>query len=614
MSGQSLHMPPRAPLEMPEQNLRQAPDAPRDTAGKSIWRSAVFLPALAITAGLLWSLYGLLKESGMSNLEYLLLTLIGMTFVWITLAVSTAAIGLMRRRAPDTPANPSEALDVALLVPIYNENTSDVFGNAKAMLDDLPEGEHTFSLFILSDTRDEAIASQEEQAFESLRATAGIKVHYRRRVENTDRKTGNLVEWITNYGAAYDAMLILDADSLMSGRAIARLTDELAADPKAGLIQSFPMLLAGNSLFARLQQFSHTAYGWLLAEGLAAWSQTEGNYWGHNAIVRTRAFAATAGLPHLKGLRGQRDLIMSHDFVEASLLRRAGWRVRFLPRIAGSFEEAPGTLIDYVVRDARWCRGNLQHLRLLGTAGLHPVSRFHLFQGAAAYLMSPAWFVLLVFWALLGRGAETNIVTYFSEASPLFPSWPPEMTHIDSAMFLLVMYGMLLATKIAGAAVIAAYPKASRVYGGRLAFLTAFVVEVAMSIAYAPIMMIQQTKAVVRAALTRSNGWAPQQRDARAYPLRTLIAFHWSETLLGLLLLAGVSSGLVSLWLFPIMASLVLAIPLSALSAWQLGRRLPKGLRLESPLSLREPAIQRKARAARTEFENDLAEPNIAAE
>ena len=614
MSGQTLNMPPRAPLDMPEQDLRRAPGAPKDPSGRAIWRSAVFLPAFALTAGLLWSIYGLLMQSGMSNLEYLLLTLIGLTFVWITLAVSTAAIGLMRRRKPETPATPTEALSVALLVPIYNENTSDVFGNARAMLNDLPERDHTFSLFILSDTRDPEIAALEEQAFQSLHANAGINVHYRRRAENTDRKTGNLVEWITNYGAAYEAMLVLDADSLMSGQAIARLTDELAADPKAGLIQSFPMLLAGNSLFARLQQFSHTAYGWLLAEGLAAWSQTEGNYWGHNAILRTRAFAATAGLPYLKGLRGQRDLIMSHDFVEASLLRRAGWRVRFLPRISGSFEEAPGTLIDYAVRDARWCRGNLQHLRLLGTAGLHPVSRFHLFQGAAAYLMSPAWFILLVFWALLGRDADTNIVTYFSETNPLFPSWPPEMTHINSAMFLLVMYGMLLAPKIAGAAVIAAYPKASRVYGGRLAFLTAFLVEVAFSIAYAPILMIQQTKAVLRAALTRSNGWAPQQRDARSYPLRTLIAFHWSETIIGLLLLAGVIAGLVSLWLLPIMTSLLLAIPLSAISARKLGGRLPKGLRLESPLSLREPAIQRKARAARSEFKDDLAAQDIPAE
>ena len=155
----------------------------------------------------------------------------------------------------------------------------------------------------------------------------------------------------------------------------------------AGLIQTFPMLIGAQTVFARLQQFSNIAYGWLLAEGLATWARSEGNYWGHNAIIRTRAFATSAMLPHLRS-RGDDDLILSHDFVEAGLLRRAGWGVRFLPRVTGSFEETPATLIDYVIRDRRWCRGNLQHLRLLGTKGLHPVSRFHLFHGAVAYLLS----------------------------------------------------------------------------------------------------------------------------------------------------------------------------------------------------------------------------------
>ncbi len=614
MSGSELHMPPRAPLQMPEQNLRRAPATQASGTSKSFWRHVVFLPAIAITAGLLFGLYHVLEQMGMSPLEYLLLSLIGLTFVWITLSVSTAALGLYARRKSVDAPRPSEALTVALLVPIYNENTSSVFGNARAMLEDLPDTSHEFSLFVLSDTRDPTIAAQEEEAFQALLSETTARVHYRRRAENKDRKTGNLVDWITCYGAAYDAMLVLDADSLMSGRAIARLTDELSSDPKAGLIQSFPLLLAGDSLFSRLQQFSHIASGWLLAEGLAAWSQSESNYWGHNAIIRTRAFAGAAGLPYLKGPRGRRDLIMSHDFVEASLLRRAGWRVRFLPRISGSFEEAPGTLIDYAQRDARWCRGNLQHLRLLGTAGLHPVSRFHLLQGAAAYLMSPAWFVLLVFWALLGRDAETNVIAYFSETNPLFPSWPPEMTHVDSGVFLLVMYAMLLAPKIASAVVIASQRKTSRLYGGRLAFLSAFLVEVAFSIAYAPIMMIQQTKAVLRASLTRSSGWAPQRRDARAYSIGTLLAFHWAETLLGLMLLAGVLSGLVSLWLLPIVISLCFAVPLSALSAQALGPRLPLWLRMENPLTLREPMIQRKARAARSAVEAQLTAAEIPAE
>lgn len=610
-------MPPRAPLHMQVQDFavppttRATPDHPPRNALR--WRLAVFAPAVIGTALLMFGIYGWLSGSGMTWLEWVLLSMIGATFVWVTLSVSTVAVaiaGILARENAESRA-PADvaALDVALLVPIYNEVPWDVFGNAAAMLNDLDQraGPHRYTLFILSDTRDAAIAAQEWQAFERLRSDApkGIDVHYRRRAMNTDKKVGNLVDWITGWGAAFEGMVVLDADSLMSGRAIERLASELSADPEAGLIQTFPMLIGAQTLFARLQQFSNIAYGWLLAEGLALWSRSEGNYWGHNAIIRTRAFASSAGLPHLPS-RARRDLILSHDFVEAGLLRRAGWQVRFLPRVTGSFEETPGTLIDYTLRDRRWCRGNLQHLRLLRTAGLHPVSRFHLLHGAVAYLLSPAWFVLLIVWALLGKDADTNVIRYFNEANPLFPDWPPAMSHIDSAVFLIIMYAMLLTPKLTGAAMIALTPKATRIYGGHRAFLTAFVVEVLLSIAYAPIMMIQQTQAVLRATFTRSEPWSPQQRAATGYPLSLLIRFHWVETLLGLILLWGVMAGLISLWLLPIVFSLVLAVPLSALSSLNIAQLAPEGLRMDSPHTLREPAIVARARKARATIKAQL--------
>ncbi|MEW9919567.1 glucans biosynthesis glucosyltransferase MdoH [Marimonas sp. MJW-29] len=607
-------MPPRAPLEMRAQDLRAAP-TPRVSApapvSPTLWRVATFLPALIGTVLLLYGLYAWLAGAGMTGLEWLLLSMIGATFVWVTLSVSTVGVaiaGLLAREQSQQRAPASVApLDVALLVPVYNEVPWDVFGNAAAMLDDLAarNGPHRYTLFVLSDTRDERIAAQEWQAYQRLAATARFPVHYRRRAENTDKKVGNIVDWVTGWGAAYDAMLVLDADSLMTGRAIERLASELSADPDAGLIQSFPMLIGAETLFARLQQFSNIAYGWLLAEGLALWSRSEGNYWGHNAIIRIRAFAQSAGLPHLTS-RGRDDLILSHDFVEAGLLRRAGWRVRFRPRVTGSFEETPATLIDYTLRDRRWCRGNLQHLRLLRTAGLHPVSRFHLLHGAVSYLLSPAWFLLLVFWALLGKDAETNVIRYFNEANPLFPDWPPAMSHIDSAVFLVIMYAMLLTPKIVGAAIISAVPAATRIFGGHGAFLGAFLTEVLLSVAYAPIMMIQQTKSVLRAALTRSEAWAPQRRDVQRYPLMTLVKFHWLETAIGIVLTLGLVSGLVSLWLIPIAASLLLAVPLSALSGVNLARGAPRSLALHSPYTLREPAIVARARTARAEIRAEL--------
>ena len=607
------HMPKRAPLAMPMQDFAAAPDVVVTAPVKRapFRRVAVFVPALVTTALMVWGLHSVFESGGMSGLEYVLLTLIGLTFVWVTLAVSTVTVGLIGRLDPAQRAARAAPLDVALLVPVYNERPSDVFGNAAAMLNDLARqtGGHRYSLFVLSDTRDDALAAQEMRAFDTLKHTAPFPVHYRRRAENTDRKVGNLLDWITGWGAAYEAMVVLDADSLKTGRAIDTMACELAADPQSGLIQSCPQLIGADTLFARMQQFSNVAYGWLLAEGLAHWARTEGNYWGHNAIIRTRAFAAAAGLPHLRSVTGRSDLILSHDFVEASLLRRAGWRVRFLPRISGSYEETPGTLIDYVIRDNRWCRGNLQHLRLLATRGLHPVSRFHLFQGAAAYLMSPAWFILLVFWALLGRDAETNVITYFNEANPLFPNWPPAMTHIDSAAFLVVMYAMLLAPKVACATLITAHAKAVKLFGGRGAFLRAVGVELALSVAYAPIMMVQQTRAVLRSVFGRGNGWQPQKRDAGAYPLGKLIQFHWIETVIGGLLLVGLMAGLVSLWLLPIMTSLLFAVPLSALSA-----TTASALRLDNPLTLREPTIVAHARAARAGLRAHIETPDMAAE
>ncbi|WP_299499649.1 glucans biosynthesis glucosyltransferase MdoH [uncultured Roseobacter sp.] len=612
----AMTMPPRAPLSMRVQDLSACPeDNPSRMSEHAFgWRVALFVPALIATLLLVSGMHGWLAEMGMTGLEWVLLTLIGITFIWVTLSVSTVGVaiaGLLARETAQTRRRSEVVpMDVALLVPIYNEVPCDVFGNATAMLDDLARrgGPHRYTLFVLSDTRDDMIAEDELRAFAALEASApeGFAVHYRRRETNSDKKVGNLVDWITGWGAAYEAMLVLDADSLMTGRAIDRLADELSVDPRAGLIQTFPMLIGAETVFARLQQFSNIAYGWLLAEGLANWARSEGNYWGHNAIIRTKAFAASAGLPYLQGRKGKAELILSHDFVEAGLLRRAGWCVRFLPRVTGSFEETPGTLIDYVLRDQRWCRGNLQHLRLLRTAGLHPVSRYHLFHGAVSYLLSPAWFFLLVVWALLGVDSETNVVRYFNETNPLFPDWPPEMSHIDSAVFLIIMYAMLLTPKMVGAGIIALHPKATRVYGGRGAFLMAFVVEIILSIAYAPILMIQQTRAVLRALLGRSDAWVAQSRHARAYPLGTLVRFHWAETTLGLLLLSGLAAGLVSYWLIPIVVSLCLAVPLSALSAVPLSRSLPGGLRMQSPNTIREPAIVARARVERSRLRDLL--------
>ncbi|MEX0319363.1 MAG: glucans biosynthesis glucosyltransferase MdoH [Ruegeria sp.] len=609
MSHELHIMPPEAPLRMPAQDFRAGfrdADAPAREAPRMVawWRVLVFSPAMAATLALVWIMQDWFSDEGISVIEGVLLTLISFNFFWITFTVSTVLLGMisLSRQARPERKTRSQPLRVALLMPVYNEVPWYVLGNARSMLEELRArgGQHHYAMFILSDTRDDAIAAQEQASVEALRTTLapGLELYYRRREQNTDRKVGNIADWVSRWGGAWDAMLVLDADSLMTGRAIARLTDALSRDPGAGLIQSYPQLIGAQSVFARMQQFANGVYGVSFAEGLARWCGQEGNYWGHNAIIRTAAFANCAGLPRLRALNGQERLIMSHDFVEAGLLRRAGWSVRFLPRIRGSYEETPPTLIDHVLRDRRWCQGNLQHLKLLGSRGFRPISRFHMFHGAVGYLLSPLWFALLVMWALIGQGKDASVLHYFSPDNPLFPQWP-EMTEGRHVLIILVMYAMLLAPKLLG---IAALPLSGARYadfGGGWRFALSFLSEVVLSILYAPILMVQQMIAVFRTALGLQKGWSPQTRDGGRYGLGTLMLCHALETVSGLVLSVGILAGLVSIWLAPIAISLALAVPLSALSGVSAGsaRRL-LGMRED----FSEPAITRSARAYRSEL------------
>jgi len=602
-------MPPEAPLAMPEQDFAagfrdaQAPaDAHRSSAG--LWRALAFSPAMAASVALLWVMADWFDAEGINVVEAILLALISFNFFWISFTVCTVLLGMVSLARQERPVRQGRAqpLRVALLMPVYNEVPWNVLGNARTMLEELRArgGKHHYAMFILSDTRDPEIAAQEQASIEALRTTLapGLELYYRRREQNTDRKVGNIADWVSRWGGAWDAMLVLDADSLMTGRAIARLTDALARDPGAGLIQSYPQLIGAQSVFARMQQFANGVYGIAFAEGLSRWCGQEGNYWGHNAIIRTKAFATCAGLPKLRSLSGQEQLIMSHDFVEAGLLRRAGWGVRFLPRIRGSYEETPPTLIDHALRDRRWCQGNLQHLRLLGSTGFRAVSRFHLFHGAVGYLMSPLWFALLVMWALIGQGKDASVLHYFSPDNPMFPQWP-EMTETRHVLIILVMYAMLLAPKILGALALPLSGVRYEDFGGRTRFLASFLFEVVLSILYAPILMVQQMIAVFRTLLGVQKGWTPQARDGGTYGLRTLIVCHALETISGLALSAGILAGLVSVWLAPIAISLTFAVPLSALSGVSAAaaRRM-----VGMPEDFHEPAITRAARSHRNEL------------
>ncbi len=628
MTPDHRYMPPYAPLNMPAQTFsevgttRQMEDA--GAPSRHFWRFAAFVPTIALSAVICLSFSRYLSRGGVSTVDAIVLALIALSTVWLVFSATNACLGLVsismggnrlsRGKAQAQPAN------IALLMPVYNETPWDVFGNASAMMRELSEGpgDDRYTLFILSDTRDLEVAEMEERAYQALKASlrSSADVFYRRRTENTDKKVGNLTEWIENWGAAYDSMVILDADSLMSGKAIRQLARALAADPDAGLIQSRPMLIGAQTLFGRVQQFSNSVYGWLVAEGLARWSQHEGNYWGHNAIIRTRAFAESARLPHLKGWRGSKHLLLSHDFVEAGMLRRAGWGVRLLPRVTGSYEETPQTLIDYVVRDRRWCHGNMQHLRILTARGFHVISRFHLLLGALAFLMSPAWLAVITLWAFVGVSDDTP-PSYFSPANPLMPIWQEPPTSM-AWFYLAFIYGMLLFPKIAGAVIFGLQQRTRTAYGSRRVFIGSMLIEVLLSVLYAPIMMVHHTIATISALLGRKNAWAPQDRTGEGYGWFATLRFHWIETVFGLALLGGMIFADISLLILPIAISLAAAVPLSKLSSIPVANAANRMLRLDTPHTLIEPKIVKLARSERAWMKSVLtdnaAAPSIAAE
>jgi membrane glycosyltransferase len=607
MKYAASHMPQHAPLDMPSQTFAN-PVRPRVMqrargAGDHLWRLAAFIPTIALTTVLCVSLTQYFAQGGVAPLESVVLMLVALTFIWLAFSVNNACLGVLRVVIVPAPIAASVAppRNIALLMPVYNEVAWDAFGNASAMLKELdndPSGDR-YTLFILSDTQDPVFAAQEELAFAALLTEFDPNeiAFYRRRAENTDKKVGNIADWIENWGAAYEAMVVLDADSLMSGVAIRQLAQALADDPDAGLIQSRPTLIGAQTLFGRVQQFSNSVYGGIIAEGLASWSQHESNYWGHNAIIRTRAFAESARLPYLRGLSGGERLILSHDFVEAGMLRRAGWAVRLLPRVDGSYEETPQTLIDYVLRDRRWCMGNMQHLRLLATRGFHVISRIHLLQGALAFLMSPAWLAVVILWSFVGMSPATSNV-YFSPSSPLAPIWPEQELNV-AKFYLLFVYGMLLFPKVVGAIMFGLRPETRAAYRSGRTYLGSVLFELLLSVLYAPIMMVQTTIATIFALTGKSGNWTSQNRGADGYSWKQSFRFHWIETVSGVVACIAVFYGEASLMILPIAISLLFAVPLSLLSAVPIKNAYLLSLRLDTPDTLNEPKIITRARAER---------------
>jgi membrane glycosyltransferase len=421
-------------------------------------RIALLAFVLVATAAATQLLTHALGADGLSIPEIGILPLFALTFGWICYAFATALIGFMLHLVGEPGGAPGDRLRpphggpttarTALVMPIYHEDPIRVAARLAAVYRSLADTGRLaeFDLFVLSDSRDREVVQAEQVMWARLCAELGAagRLFYRVRRGNEGRKAGNIAEFCRNWGAGYRYFIVLDADSVMTGATLVHLVELMEANPSAGLIQTVPQPVGGSTLFARIQQFAARLYGPLCGTGMAYWYLDNNNYWGHNGIIRTAAFMSSAGLPRLPGSPPLGGEIMSHDFVEAALLRRAGWSVWLVPELGGSYEELPPTISEYAKRDRRWCLGNLQHVRLLAAKGLCPVSRVHMAAGALSYLASPIWLALLL---LTTFEALRAVYLEDPSARSLFPAWP-FAEHVDLLGLFLVAMAMLLLPKL----------------------------------------------------------------------------------------------------------------------------------------------------------------------
>ena len=476
---------------------------------------------------------------------------------------------------------PSGQARTAVLLPIYEEDAARVFAAARAMADDLDvEAIGKADIFVLSDTRSAAAAAAEQRIAATVAQTAGPAIFYRRRADNIGRKAGNIADFCRRWGAAYDFMVVLDADSLMTGDAIARLVGAMEANPNAGLIQSMCYPVDRQSLFARLQQFSARLYGPLPQRGVAAWQGPLGNYWGHNAIVRTAAFASCCGLPVLPGPPPFGGEIMSHDTVEAALLLRRGYDVWLLPdgpdgRHDGSWEETPTNLLDHFERDRRWCRGNLQHALVLGASNLRLASYYHLLVGLLHYAEKP----LIVVWLILYAAIDGRV-------APL-------------ALPILIAALVVVPRLICVVAVLADSEQAKG-FGGRGTLVAGAAINQLSSLVMYPLTLIMHLVFLLETLTGVASRWDMQRREDRD--------LRWGATSIRLAVpLAAAIVGLMAIapfapWPAALLApGLLCAIPFAVLSSRRL--RMPKLLRTPDdlqphPLRMARDAVEVALRSA----------------
>ncbi|MGO9935070.1 MAG: glucans biosynthesis glucosyltransferase MdoH [Steroidobacteraceae bacterium] len=594
-------MPPEAPLGMPAQDLSYSP-ARRASARISAAVLYARFILIAVTVGVttygFYQMLQVVRFASMTLLQGTMIFFFAVSLGWIAFAAGSVLAGASKRRDP-APREPavSELSLTALVMPIYNEDPGRTAAALQAMGEALHDmgAERGFEIVILSDSTDADAWIRETFCAARLRAALGafMPVWYRRRWQNIARKSGNLEDFVTRWGGRYDHMIVLDADSLIEAPTLERLVRAMQADPELGILQTAPRLIGATTFFGRLQQFAACVYGPVITRGLSAWSGDSANYWGHNAIIRVAAFAQNCGLPKLEGRKPFGGFVLSHDFVEAALMRRGGWKVRMATDCGGSWEESPPSLIDIAVRDRRWAQGNLQHMKIIGSAGLRSISRLHLGVGIMSYLSSPLWLVMLGIGFALAVQSHLIRPEYFSHDFQLFPTWPRFDVELMMALFWFSM-GVLLIPKLVGLIRALLSGRIRRGAGGVIGVTASFVLEAILSALYAPILMVIQCGHVFEVLLGGDSGWKPQRRDSGTTTWATAWRFHRRHMLLSCVtavIVYFLSPSLLA-WVSPALLGLFLSVPLSRVSGSEgLARFLSRFALLRTPEEVSTPPL-----------------------
>jgi membrane glycosyltransferase len=528
-----------------------------------------------------------LPYHGRQPLEIMMLILFAILFAWISGGFWTAIAGFVlqllggdrfaisRTAAADAPLD--AAARTAIVMPIRNENVARVFAGLRATYDSVAEtGELAyFDFFVLSDTSDPDTQVAEIDAWHALCGSVGFgHVFYRWRRHRIKRKSGNIADFCRRWGRNYRYMVVLDADSVMSGECLTRLVRLMEANPGAGIIQTAPRAAGRETMYARVQQFANRVYGPLFTAGLHFWQLGESHYWGHNAIIRVAPFMRYCGLRRLRGRGSLSGEILSHDFVEAALMRRAGWAVWIAYDLRGSYEEMPPNLIDELKRDRRWCQGNLINFRLFLLKGLHIAHRAVFMSGVMAYVSALLWFVFLFLSTALLAVNALSTPKYFLQPYQLFPLWPE--WHPEWAIALFGATAVLLFLPKWLSVIVVALRGATRFGGaGRLAL--GVLSEMLLSALLAPIRMLFHTRFVLLAFLGWTLQWKSPPREDAETTWREAVQRHGRHTLLGVLWAGGVYwlNPAFLWWLLPVAGALIVSIPVSVYtSRVSIGRRL----------------------------------------